>query len=309
MSDTQFKYDVAFSFLQQDEPLVAQVNDLLQDRIKTFFYPKQQRELAGTDGEQTFNRVFAEEARMVVVFYRSNWGETSWTRIEQTAIRNRGHEHGYDFAKFIPLDMPSTVPKWLPKSHIYIGLKRFGIESTAAVIEARVQELGGLTHEETVEEHAQRLERRMRFDERREKFQWEVGVAAAQREVANLKVAMEESAAAVRRSSTLIPLSIVQDWQTVYIVGLGRALGVNWKQASSNHLGNAVLRAVLYTHKPAGPGHMNFEDPSVVESMRFRFDLLPSEEGGWFSEETQRTFSTLELSDFLTKYYLKKGRH
>jgi len=129
-----FKYDVAFSFLQQDEPIATQLNDRLQDRVSTFLYSERQKEVAGTDGEETFGRAFREEARLVVVLYRAGWGETKWTRIEQSAIRARGFEHGYDFAKFIPLEQPAKLPAWLPPTQIYIGLKRFGIDGAAAVI-------------------------------------------------------------------------------------------------------------------------------------------------------------------------------
>jgi hypothetical protein len=39
---------------------------------------KRQEELAGTDGEQSFGKVFSEEARCVVVIYRTGWGETPY---------------------------------------------------------------------------------------------------------------------------------------------------------------------------------------------------------------------------------------
>ena len=142
-SDTSYKYDVAFSFIAQDESLAIQLNDLLQDRLNTFLYSKQQEEIAGKNGEKEFGKVFGEEARIVVVLYRKGWGETPWTRIEETAIRNRSYEHGYDFAIFIPLDDPLSVPKWLPKTQLWVGLKRWGIAGAASVIEARVQELNG----------------------------------------------------------------------------------------------------------------------------------------------------------------------
>jgi hypothetical protein len=309
VSDRQFEYEVAFSFLGQDEPLVAKVNDLLQDRVKTFFYPERQREIAGTDGEQTFNKVFSEEARMIAVFYRKGWGDTTWTRIEQTAIRNRAAEEGYDFAKFIPLDEPPEVPKWLPKTQIWIGLKRYGIESAAAVIEDRIQQLGGRTHEETVEEHAQRTERKMLFDDLREKFQWDIGVKAALQEVAKLKNLLEERALTVRNASPLIPLSITEESNTVYIVGLGRALGMQWRQQSGNHLQNSFLRATLFSQEPAGAGYFYYEKPEILRKMQFRFDLLPTEVGGWISDDTRsRTFSTDALADYLMKFYLEHGR-
>jgi len=49
----QFDYDVAFSFLSQDEAAAMQINDRLQDRYRTFLYSQRQKELAGTDGEIT----------------------------------------------------------------------------------------------------------------------------------------------------------------------------------------------------------------------------------------------------------------
>ena len=275
-----YKYDVAFSFLQRDEPLALQLNDLLQDRVKTFIYPERQKELAGTDGEETFGKVFGEEARLAVVLYRSEWGETKWTRVEQTAIRRRGFEHGYSFAKFIPLGEPPEVPPWLPPTQVWIGLKRFGIEAAAAVIEARIAELGGQPHQETVEEHAARLERSIQFEARREKFQWDEGVQAAKQEVTKLKEALESRSVTVRRASS-IQLSVIQARDSVYLIGLGRALEILWKQKAGNHLDGAYLHATLFSHQPAGPGQWNLERPKQIRSMRFQFDLLPSEVGGW----------------------------
>jgi hypothetical protein len=97
--DETFKYDIAFSFLSQDETVAQQLNDLLQDRYRTFLYSERQKELAGTDGEETFKAVFAKEAGIVAVLYRAEWGTTAWTRIEQTAIRDRAHDDGYDFCR------------------------------------------------------------------------------------------------------------------------------------------------------------------------------------------------------------------
>jgi hypothetical protein len=35
------------------------------------------------------------------VFYRQEWGETPFTRIEQTAIRNRAFHEGHSFTLFV----------------------------------------------------------------------------------------------------------------------------------------------------------------------------------------------------------------
>jgi hypothetical protein len=107
---TDFQYDIAFSFTKEDEGIATQINDLLQDRYRTFLYSKAQEKLAGTDGEETFNAVFKEQARSVAVLLRPEWGSTPWTRIEQTAIRNSAFDHTYDFATFIVRSGPAVLP-------------------------------------------------------------------------------------------------------------------------------------------------------------------------------------------------------
>lgn len=157
MTTTEYKYDVAFSFLADDEDIATNINDIIKDRLTTFIYSERQKELAGTDGEKTFSRVFGSEVRIVFVLYRKGWGETSWTRIEETAIRNRCFDEGYDFVLFAPLEKNLELPRWLPKNRIWLGLDRWGIEDAASVIESRVQEAGGIPKEETVEDRISRL--------------------------------------------------------------------------------------------------------------------------------------------------------
>jgi len=83
-NDDGFKYDIAFSFVKEDEGLATQLNDHLRDRYRTFLYSRAQEQLVGTDGEETFNSVFEKEARIVAVLLRPEWGHTPWTRIEET---------------------------------------------------------------------------------------------------------------------------------------------------------------------------------------------------------------------------------
>ena len=60
MADERYEYEVAFSFVKDDEAIATALNDLLQDRLSTFLYSKRQEELAGTDGEQSFNEIFKQ---------------------------------------------------------------------------------------------------------------------------------------------------------------------------------------------------------------------------------------------------------
>jgi hypothetical protein len=146
-----YTYDVAFSFLGRDEPLARRLHDRVRGRVSTFMYSdaERQTQLAGTDGAASFATVYGKDARTVVVLYRVGWGTSGFTSNEETAIRNRAFERSWDFATFIPLDVPPQVPEWLPRTRLWLDLERYGEEGAAAVIESRVQAAGGTPREET----------------------------------------------------------------------------------------------------------------------------------------------------------------
>jgi len=299
-----YKYDVAFSFLAQDESLATELNDLLQDRLQTFLYSKRQEELAGTDGEESFGKVFAEEARCVVVIYRTGWGETPWTRIEETAIRNRAFDDGYDFALFIPLD--GSVPRWLPKARLWLGLDRWGKSGAASVIEARVQEQGGETRQESVEDRARRLKRSLDFKEKRKRYlgsgeavadaraEFEVLTSEIVRHIEVLKEAMG-SEKYVTKSKGL----------EFAVLGPQNAMGLYWRCSYSNTLDDSELEVALYTGHPPMWGVQTFEQPTKRASFKADFDLLEPDHPGWTQRSGEkRRFRTAELAEYLVKWFM-----
>lgn len=161
METTKYKYDVAFSFCKEDEQLVQILNERIGDRVKTFFYPRQQSELVGLDGEEKFNKIFSKQARLIVVIYRKKYGTTSWTRVEETAIKNRALIEGYDFTIYIPVETDRNTPNYLPKSRIWYDYNRFGTEGLCAIIEKRVTDLDGQILSENSEFKAKRLKRKL----------------------------------------------------------------------------------------------------------------------------------------------------
>ena len=92
-----FKYDIAISFLSQDEDRASEIHRLLEERLRVFIYTREQEQIAGRDGEKVLADVFGQDSRVVVVLHRAEWGSTPFTRVEETAIRNRAYEDGYDF--------------------------------------------------------------------------------------------------------------------------------------------------------------------------------------------------------------------
>ena len=55
MSNSDFIYDIAFSFCAEDEELASSLYYEISKKYSAFIYTKKQEDLAGTDGEKTIN--------------------------------------------------------------------------------------------------------------------------------------------------------------------------------------------------------------------------------------------------------------
>lgn len=278
MPDPEFAYDVAFSFLGQDEPLAVALNERLSGRVRTFIYsdPDRQALLAGRDGEESFSRVFGTEARTVVVLYRQGWGERGFTAVEARAIRDRAFEYGYDFATFIPLDGIPVIPPWLPKNRIWVGLERWGLDHAATVIEARVQEAGGTAHEESAADVAARVRREMEASNRRSAvLETATGVEAALQAFETFARGLEakqgEVGDLIRRVNRIRDL--------VEIFGGRWRVTAGFQVLYANTLRGAVLRVAEWRHEFSGPIYPTSGEPERVTD--YTFDLGPNDEHGW----------------------------
>ena len=276
MKTNKYKYDVAFSFCAKDENIATGINDLIQDRIKTFLYSKNQEAIAGTDGEETFNKVFAEDARIVFVLYRKEWGTSSWTRIEETAIRNRAYEEGFDFTILAPLEKPQTVPKWLPKTRIWYGLDRWGIEGGASVIEARVQEFSGEVKEETVEDRAAKLSRALIAEkEKQTLLDSDNGVKMANKEISKLFVEIENAIERIADNKKKTNFIVEKRDRKLAVFGEGFTIQFFWSVSFSNTLKSSALYLALFKgHLPVERrDFFPFEKPKKLRETEFNFDI------------------------------------
>ena len=160
-------YDVAISFLSADENIAAALTSELTRGLSVFFYPKQQRETAGTDGLETMRKLYSlETSRVVVVLFRKGWGETPWTGVEETAIKERCLKDKYRSVLFLRLDK-GELPEWVPDTYISFNYDDFGLDQAVGAIKARVQEQGGLIQPESVTKRAERY--RLEGDYQRER--------------------------------------------------------------------------------------------------------------------------------------------
>jgi hypothetical protein len=302
VAEDDFKFDVAFSFVASDEGLATEINDRLQDRLSTFLYSKQQEGLAGTDGEQTFSEVFGKQARVVVVLYRKEWGHTRWTRIEETAIRGRAFDAGYDFTLFIPLDDTHELPKWLPKTRIWFDLARWGTSGAAAVIEQKAREKGSTPHTETVLDRAARLQRTMEYESKRRSFLASFqGVNTTESEAGKLSDELQTLVA----EDSISGIGIQHKRDNLYTVLLRGRLGlsVGWRGPYTNTLDGSGLRVILWDGHPPMRGITHWEQPQRLDECVYGFDLTFSGPTCWKNADGKE-FSTEELAAHVVKYCL-----
>jgi len=305
MTQTEFKYEVGFSFLKQDEAIAYDLNDHIQDRLSSFIYSKKQEELGGTDGEKKFNKVFFEECRVAVVLYRDGWGETPWTRIEETAIKNRAFEKGWDFLLFVNLDTNSILPTWIPKTYIWLDYQRFKTEGAIAVIEQKVKEAGGITRQETVADTAERLKRLRTAENERDTFlRSQNAVMEANREILKIVEKLKEIKPIIEDPTTHLHLGISQRHQPpMFEFGYnGYYLCFNNRSGFEYGIERGVLQVSLY--EKSGHEHFDYKE-KVHKQSHYRFDRDLIGNNGWSDQKTGKGFlSTDQLIDKWVKQFI-----
>ena len=307
-SDEQFKYDVAFSFCFEDEPQATELNDLIQDRFSTFLYSRRQEVLAGTDGEESFSRVYGTEARFVVVFLREKWGTTPFTRIEQMAIRNRAFNAGYDFTLFIPREQRAKIPEWLPKTRLWLDWSRWGAKGAASVIEVRVSELGAKPREETVLDHAARMNREAEFQKRRKEYlRSPAAIKESDESFYKIATEFERLRDEMTKMGGELSMQVKRNGLGIAVVGFQHGLSLDWHRYA-NSVEDCELRVALWNAHPPFPGIMHvFEQPNRLTTRIFHFELSRSRHGVWIEKNSDHEYSGEQLAGVLLKWIMDRG--
>jgi hypothetical protein len=294
-----FNFEVAFSFHSKDQTKAVRINNLLKDRYKTFIYTERQRELIGAKGDEKFKKAFQFEARVVVVLYCKEWGNTPWTMIESDAIRARGYETGYDFLILIPTE--SDIPKWLHPTYIWGNFKRYGIKGAAAAIENKIQLLGGEKKDLTPEDIAKWIDDKSNFTRKRSSMLNSFkGVENANKEIQLLFNSIEKNCQKLNRSNLILNFKKI-DEKTCSVLSTNISMRIMWNNYSWNSLEDRSLSINILE-----PVKRYDAKPIELKSYTFLFDYSEAEEYGWIKEHNDKTFFTSQnLGDFMLKEFLK----
>jgi hypothetical protein len=306
-----YKYDVAFSFLNEDLALAEQLADLLLPTLEVFVYSRKQRRLAGTDGVESFAAIFKRETRLVVLLYRKGYGEERWTRMESGALRERHFDlGGWPFLLFVTLEENPQPPPYLPKTHLWFNHHAFGSLELLGAIRYRVQELGATPRIETPRARAARLARtREREEERSEILSSPRGIQLARHELERLRKRMENEARAIAADLPALELSQFRgadhsqfDWTIRSPKG---SLHLYWIAPNRMRLTNASLCAVevhgLMVPDQRARGGPRREEPREIEFTLDR-DCSPV----WKTPWRDSPLTTDALADYLLERLLNR---
>jgi hypothetical protein len=299
------QYDVAISFLSRDQSTAEAIQDKLAEGLRVFFYPRKQEELAGTDGLESMRKPFFDDSRVVVILYREPWGETPWTRVEETAIKDGCLEQGWKRLFFIVLDKQSALPRWLPETHIRLDYAAFGLEQAVGAIKARVQENGGAYQPMTAIKKAEILDAERRFQQDKARMiSSEEGVENVVNNVALLFEGIQQRCVDINAKGSRflrIRCETTNDHRCIVTDG-GVALLVAWIQRYTNTLSDTSLIVREFDGRLLLPsemaqGQMLMGSPQTVRETRYLPDLSRTREYGWRATTSSTFLSSPNLAE------------
>ncbi|MGB9122699.1 MAG: hypothetical protein WCE73_18930 [Candidatus Angelobacter sp.] len=299
------KYDVAISFLSQDELIAAAIYQKLNEGLQVFFFPQNQKNLAGTDGMESMRKPFFDDSRVTVVLFRDPWGKTPWTRVEETAIKEACLAYGWQRLFFIVLDRESALPIWLPQTHVRFNYSDFGLEQAVGAIKARVQENGGQPQPITPMKRAEMFKEEERFRHDKSRMNSDEGIEKVLDNVRLLFQEIEKHCADINTQNSL-HIKCGSDFrersrpQTCVMTDGRVSMVVAWYQEFSNALDNSALVISEYKGQLIIPGEVNriyINQPRRLSETKYSPDLSRAREYGWSQVNKTEFFSSAALAD------------
>ena len=308
-----FKYDVAISFLSADLDVAKQLNDLLRDRMEVFLFTERQGDVVGPDGIERMNAVYGKEARIAVVFYREGWGKKGWTGVEETAIKNRGLEQGWDFVLMIPLEEHPKLPAWVPKGNIWMSYPHYGLSAALPVIERLLEQLGGEAQPVTAATHLAREARHNAWlkDREAKRNSEQDGVAVANQYAAALFTELEKTVTNEPTAGIAFKQSrsSARIW-TQAPEREGTTVTITWSLPYRNVLEHSGLHVRSWEGYASLDGEYiaAFTEPRKRATHEFDFEWTESRQWVWQDRQSKRTYDTTGLTAFCVGLLVELSR-
>ena len=197
-----------------------------------------------------------------MILFRPDWGQTPWTRIEETAIRNRAYNEGYDFVTVIPTVPGAQMPRWLPRTRLWLDKDRFGMKAAASIIQTRAEEAGSTVRRETVLDHGERLARSLQQRELERAFHdSERGVAETKDQVEKVTTEIVRLIEELSAGGLRIPFTPSRDLGDLLVSRGVAGLSIGYRGRFSNSLKDSELVLRITRGSPPQSGAVYFKEP------------------------------------------------
>jgi hypothetical protein len=308
------KYDVAISFLADDEAIAAELNRQLSETMNVFFFPRRQEELAGTDGMESMRKPFYEDSRLMVVLFRSRWGKTRWTAIEELAVKDACFNGEWNRLFFVALDRNSILPGWLPPHYVRYNWEDFGSNQIVGVIKARVLENGGKPSPMTAMKQAELFRKEEEYRAARNSIELRPGIPSVQAEAKALLEAVKAKCDEIRDAGHVdidCELDARQLPRALGCIITNRqvSLAAWWDQRYMNTIRDG---AALHVREFNGPlllpseaGRIYSVQAKLLKDTIYKPDLFRTCELGWSSKNSDDIISTSKMADYIVLQFIR----
>jgi len=293
---TDKKYDVAISFLVQDVALAQSLYDKLSVGLDVFFFPHNQEELAGTIGLESMRAPFLHESRLNVVIYRSKWGKTKWTAVEEQAIVDSCLNNSYRSIFLYVVEETTVLPKWLPENHVYFSSANYTLDEAVGAIKARVQERGGEYRPLTPLKKAQMNRSEEEYRRAKSYMSSSEGMAQIFSKVKELFEEISRQCDEVNQAGHdhieyRVHLKAGEVEQICTLAGPRVGMLVIWYQPISNSLDSAFLGVREFNENMIiPPGHMRLTKPEIIRETKYDAGISRALEYGWVPQRGDKSF-------------------
>jgi hypothetical protein len=298
-NNSDYKNDVAFSFVVEDDQLAHKINDLLIDRFSTYLYSKNIDETINKDGIEKFKSIFKKDSRIVVLLFRKKYGKTKWTSVEEDAIKERYLDGDKNFLFLIIVEDKVDLPVWIPENRIYCDLTKHSIEKIASYIEYRIHETGGKENPESFSDIIKRINRKDEFKKKKEAYLGSnIAARDALTEIDKMISYLEEKQEELISFNIHLIKNPISESQ--------RSITYQWKQYIQLYIKwkgsiNSTFSDKLYISIIIAPG--DSDKNSYPYHPEYRFDILPSDNKGWW--DGNKFYDSIQLIEVTMKKFLE----
>jgi hypothetical protein len=188
---------------------------------------------------------------------------------------------------------------------LWVGLERWGIESAASVIEAKIQEFGGDIKIETVADKVHKAQEEIKENQNRVRILTSnEGLILTHEEYNKLILTFKQQLDEIKLSQSDWHLNIRENQnQGIDIISYGYFLTIQFYPSASNTPEGTYVFLSLWDGVFDERGYKNdpFNEYTQLEETRLRFDINKQNEYGWSDKENSKNF---KLTNEVVEHWL-----